>query len=343
MSILRNLASYAVTVPPIPTALRRFNDRCAAVFMLHRFQHLGLTEGAFPPAALRKILAYLRKAGFRLVPIDIVVRAYREEPETLSGMVAFTVDDGYSEFAAVAAPIFAEFDCPVTVFLPTDFIDGRCWMWWDRILYAFYQSPRRELRHETLTHGIRVAWSDAPSARTAALPLIRSLQRARPSELHERITLLAEALEVELPMRPPPTFAAMSWDTVRSLGQRGVTFGAHTRTHATLSPLSDADAETEIVGSWDRLREETEAISHVFAYPIGTEQDAGVREGRIVEAAGMIGALSAVPDYVTPNYRSAYQLPRFALSPSVAELRVLVGGLERAMELIRQRRRSRTV
>lgn len=340
MSILRNLASYATSPRPVAAALRRFNHRCATVFMLHRFQLPGITEGALSPVVLRKFLAHLRKNRFRLEPVDAVVRAYREDPDALSGMVAFTVDDGYAEFASVAAPIFAEFDCPVTVFLPTDFVDGRCWMWWDRVLYAFYESPRRELRHEQLTGGVRRTWADASSARLAAIPLIRSLQRARPNDLQERIALLAAELEVGFPMQPPPHFSAMSWDTVRSLARRGVTFGAHTRTHPTLSTLSDAEVHAEIVESWTRLNEETSAVSQVFAYPIGTRRDAGERESRIVEAAGMIGALSGVPDHVTPDCQSAYSLPRFAIPPSIAEFRLLVGGQERALQLLRRRRRA---
>ena len=47
--------------------------------------------------------------------------------------IAFTVDDGYQDVAQVAAEIFLEYDCPLSIFLTTGFIDGHLWHWWDQI------------------------------------------------------------------------------------------------------------------------------------------------------------------------------------------------------------------
>ena len=55
----------------------------------------------------------------------------------LNRAVAFTIDDGYVEQATVAAPVFAEFDCPVTTFVTSGFLDRALWFWWDQIEYVF--------------------------------------------------------------------------------------------------------------------------------------------------------------------------------------------------------------
>ena len=49
---------------------------------------------------------------------DLIDKAIRGERFPQKA-VAFTVDDGYFDFAEVAAPIFSHYDCPVTVFLVT--------------------------------------------------------------------------------------------------------------------------------------------------------------------------------------------------------------------------------
>ena len=62
--------------------------------------------------------------------------------------VVFTVDDGYADFADIASPVFAAYDCPVTVFLITDFVSGRLWNWWDKVDWVFRESKRDALNFE---------------------------------------------------------------------------------------------------------------------------------------------------------------------------------------------------
>src|SRR5690242_2534713 len=42
--------------------------------------------------------------------------------------LAVTVDDGYRDFYQVAYPVFCEFGIPATVYLVSDFVDGREWL-----------------------------------------------------------------------------------------------------------------------------------------------------------------------------------------------------------------------
>ena len=75
--------------------------------------------------------------------------------------VAFTIDDGYLDHAKVAAPIFAEFDCPVTTFVTTGFLDGQLWLWWDRIQYVFENTPRTSVTLSPSGVRLTYSWRDA--------------------------------------------------------------------------------------------------------------------------------------------------------------------------------------
>jgi hypothetical protein len=57
--------------------------------------------------------------------------------------VATTIDDGYRDFLTVAFPLFHAHKIPVTVYLITDFLDGRLWPWWNKVDYAVQHTSRR--------------------------------------------------------------------------------------------------------------------------------------------------------------------------------------------------------
>src|SRR5690348_11430708 len=123
---------------------RPFQRGAVTIFMLHRFADAAFGNRGHSIKALRANLSFLRKHKFRLIGLPELLRDLDEQQ--LSPAVVFTVDDGYGDFARVAAAAFAEFDCPVTVFLTTGFIDGGFWMWWDKIAWACTQSKRSSVQ-----------------------------------------------------------------------------------------------------------------------------------------------------------------------------------------------------
>jgi hypothetical protein len=123
-----------------------------------------------------------------------------------------------------------------------------------------------------------------------------------------------------------------------------MTFGPHTVTHPFLARLSDAEARSEIVGSWTRLQAEAVSPMPVFAYPNGGPSDFGIREFRILSDAGLIGALTAQEGFITRSGHqdtdSVFRLPRFPFPDSLPYLIQQVDGLERFKFLLRGGRSS---
>ena len=162
-----------------------FNKRAAPIFMLHRFRgHESAGEG-HDPAALRANLTWLRANKCPLVPLTELLDRLAEGAPTARA-VAFTVDDGYADFASVAAPIFAEFDCPVTVFVTTGFLDGHDWMWWDKLAVA-----------------LRALAREGDVGRTTA-----ELKMLPEAERLARIERLIRESDAGLPAAPPPAIRA---------------------------------------------------------------------------------------------------------------------------------------
>src|SRR6476469_2713535 len=104
-----------------------------SIFTLHRFADRDRGNTGHDPAGVRADLAYLRRNRYELVSLANLAARLRDRDSRLGKTVAFTVDDGYADFASVGIRIFAEFDCPVTVFVVTGAVDAGGWYWWDRL------------------------------------------------------------------------------------------------------------------------------------------------------------------------------------------------------------------
>lgn len=244
--------------------------------------------------------------------------------------LAVTVDDGYKDFLEVAYPVFAAHGIPVTVYLVTDFVDGKCWLWFDRVTFAFRRSAVLE------------ATLELPSRRTLSLRLESESSRVDAANVVNEILIglsnrdrldflegLPAQLGVDLPARAPAEYQALSWEEVRSLASRSVEFGVHTETHPILSRLdSDAELSREIHGSKRRLEEELgKTVAH-FCYPNGKERDIGPRVVRTVRAAGLVTGVTAESGLNHPGC-DLWSLRRIGVDPDTDPMyfRQCVAGL----------------
>jgi hypothetical protein len=234
--------------------------------------------------------------------------------------MAVTVDDGYQDFT-VAAPVFAEYAIPVTVFLVTDFLDGRLWLWFDRIVYAFRHAQVLNPSVQT-PHGevLRFTLSSDESRRAAGQQLANLAVSWSAADRQDLVCRLPHLLNAGMPPQPPPESRPMSWDTVRALAASGVEFGAHTRTHPILSAISDPqELRDEIAGSKARIESELDRPVLHFCYPNGKQRDIGPAAAEAVRVAGMRTAVTAEPG-LNRAPRDAFLLRRIGADPTHDEM-----------------------
>ena len=145
MSAIKRLLLKTLVRPGTPAFLKHVQRHCATVFMLHRFEDTDRGIEGCDLSHLRRALTYLGRNKYEFVSLtDLIRRLAGDGPEP-AGAVAFTIDDGYIDQATIAAPVFAEFDCPVTTFVSSGFLDGKLWFWWDQIEYVFANCRRAEV------------------------------------------------------------------------------------------------------------------------------------------------------------------------------------------------------
>ena len=313
--------------PPLLRVWRGLPGTHLSIFTLHRFAVPDLGIEGHDPVELATTLAGLRRERIPVLSLGAVVEALHHGTPLPRRAAVFTVDDGYFDFAEIGAPVFAQFDCPVTVFLVTGFLDGNCWLWWDKVRYLFVHgspSPGKAL----LEH----AALPLTPARLGALAGEISLRATRipSSELEVLIAHLAALAQVSIPDAPPAAFRPMTWNAARELGARGVTFGPHTVTHPVLDRTSEEHARREITESWRRIREVLDAPLPVFSYPNG---GFGAREADLVRAAGLRAAVATTPRYMTAGPPRddgwLFRLPRFPYPDLTRGLLLTAAGFRR--------------
>ena len=310
--------------------------------MLHRFRNRDRNVEGHDPAVLMKVLSSLRREGYQLLAISELIRRLTGEGAPLRRAVAFTLDDGYEDQATVAAPLFASFDCPATIFVTTGFLDGDIWLWWDQLEYIIRKTDRDKVQIHPDGVPVEHVLSNLAEKEYAYQDLTARCKTRSSPQCQRLITLLAEAAGVELPSQPPPQYQPMSWDQVRASERMGLEFGAHSVTHPVLTRTSDEQCRREIECSWQRLKAEAATPVPVFAYPNGTKGDYGPREIQLLREVGFSGALTAMPGYAKrltaadKDNKSLFILPRFSYPDDLAQTLSYAAGIERLRQLARR-------
>lgn len=237
------------------------------------------------------------------------------------------MDDGYRDFYSNASPVFAEFGIPVTVFLVSNFLDGRQWLWWNELEYAFQRTALDLVQWGGRKYSL-VSRELQSSALDAIAEELKGLPNARRIIQHQEILT---QLRVDMPKTPPLEHAPLRWDEVRELAAAGVEFGGHSHTHPILSQVeSDADLRLEIGGCKTRIEQELQRPVAFFCYPNGRLQDVGTRVEAITSESGYHAAVTTNPGMNTRT-EDLLRLRRLSVEPDLPAhyFEELLAGLRR--------------
>ena len=308
---------------PCSTLADRFLSLGVPIFMVHRIEPSGYSSTTTSPDHLRRCLSYLHKRKYNVLSLEDLLHRITQQIRLPEKAVVFTMDDGYTDQAKIAAPIFLEYGYPITFFLITEMVDQQLWAWDAKVSWVIYQSKKNSITLELEDEIINFDITDTHK-RTKARQEIRDvIKEIDAEEIPDILNQLAISAEVSWPEQIPKEFQPLDWDTARELEAKGVCFAPHSKTHRILSKIDKASAEDEIIGSWLTLKRELRHPLKVFCYPTGRILDFGPRETDLLQRENFLGAVSTFPGFVqtTPNNnpRAIYQLPRLELPDNMID------------------------
>jgi peptidoglycan/xylan/chitin deacetylase (PgdA/CDA1 family) len=251
---------------------------------------------------------------------DAVASLHDGDKRPPARQVAVTIDDGYRDFYLYAYPILSAYRIPATVFLVTDFIDRKGWLWWDAMVYALGHT-KQSVAEVPLASGevLRLTLDSMEQRAAAAIALAEGLKTVSNSGRLQVLAEIPRQLKVSVPDEPTERYAPLTWEEVRLTAAHGIEFGAHTKTHPILSRVSDEEElRNEIEGSKIRIEEELGRDVIQFCYPNGQPGDF---LPETVETIRKSGFRIAVTTCSGLNFRGAdpLQLCRIGVLPNCSQ------------------------
>jgi peptidoglycan/xylan/chitin deacetylase (PgdA/CDA1 family) len=260
--ILKTAVSLGAFAP-----FRYANSGKVLILMYHRFSQ---KDGKFSisPEAFANHLKYLAK-HYKVVTLAEFLEIRKSKSKIPSKLAVITIDDGYRDVYEIAAPVLNKFNLPATLFAVTDFLEGKIWIWTDKMRYLTTNTKLTEINILQNNQEIIGKLTDADSHFLLAQKLNSQLKKLPDAEKEREIVRLANEFEVEIPQLPSPEFAPMTWDEARQLDKGLVKIESHTVTHPILPKVDETRLRFELTESKIKLEKEIGREMKIFCYPDG--------------------------------------------------------------------------
>jgi peptidoglycan/xylan/chitin deacetylase (PgdA/CDA1 family) len=233
----------------------------------------------------------------------------------------FTFDDGYRDNRDHALAVMREFDAPFTVFVASDFAEGKGRLWWIALERVIAQADTLEV-----TIGGTAVRLDTTTVanKNAAFERLHDWLRGLPEfELKREIEALCARHAVD--QAAICSDLCMSWGELRQFAADPlVTIGAHSITHCNLAKQCEDAALFEMRESRSRIEQAIGRDIVHLAYPYGDRIAAGPREFALARTAGYRTAVTTRPGMIFPeSSRHLTALPRVSLNGNYQSERIL--------------------
>jgi len=267
--VLSTLGYAGLRASGIPALTRRFS-RGGAILCYHNVVRRRHTPAVGDPGLhlpLDRFAEQLRwlTRHYTIIPLEeMVARIKHDRP--LHGTVAITFDDAYRGVFESALPVLRDLRIPATMFVVAATPGTDTPYWWDHPAIV-RQDPLHDRAH--WLHDLR---GDG-SAITGTLD---------PATLE----------------RVPRSHLPDSWAAILAATAQGISIGAHSLSHRTLTRLTDRELEEDLVECRTLIERHTGIRPTILAYPYGV-WDRRVRD--IVRALGFDAAVTLDRGANTPR------------------------------------------
>jgi peptidoglycan/xylan/chitin deacetylase (PgdA/CDA1 family) len=261
------------------------------VLFYHRINNDGDSFGIAEDEFDRQ-MQYLSR-GYNIISLSEYINHF-ENNKYIKNKLLITFDDGYKDNFTYAYPILKKYSVPATIFLTTDFIDNKMWLWHDLYRYLVDSTTKKSICVQLGGHALVLNFESMESKINSRKIIHRYLKNLSYQERMKHIFEMAEFLEVALPEHPTNKYSPLSWDEIREMSEDNIEFGAHTCSHKILSQLSSDEVFHEALYSKKRIEDELGRTINTFAYPNGQLMDFTEETINILQKCGYRAAFTTI-------------------------------------------------
>src|SRR5215217_5366262 len=122
--------------------VRQYFEHKALVLMYHRVANVGVDpwQLAVSPKHFEEQVEQLTK-HFHVIPVSELVQSLQQK-SLPANSVCITFDDGYTDNYLFAKPILEKYNCPATLFIPSQFIGQEHPFWWEELEAILLTAPQ---------------------------------------------------------------------------------------------------------------------------------------------------------------------------------------------------------
>ena len=245
---------------------RYLNRRYPLILMYHRILKHELIPGIHPEIFSEQ-MAFIKKHFTVLNMSQLFTRLTQGNlpPRAL----VLTFDDGHYDFYTNAWPIIREHGLTATLFITTDFIDQKRWLWPDLIRYELMNAEPGEFVIQGFGK-IRTGITDILPSWNRLGDFCLTLSS---EERDLFVRNLASQLKVAIPEAPQPPFTPTTWPQLSEMIRDGLDIGSHSVTHPIFSKINSTQLLMELQTSKERIREKLNIDPIGICYPNGMPTD----------------------------------------------------------------------
>ena len=227
------------------------------------------------------------KNNFNIISLfDLHTRIVRSLPIP-DNSVVLTIDDGYEDFYRYAYPVLLRHSIPATIFVTTDFIDRKIWLWPDKLDYILKETNCKEGSIQINDPPLLIQTNNKENRNKAWSVIADHCLTMDRQQCDAFIAELAMLLGVSVPAHSSEDYKPLSWEQIVEMAENGIEIGSHTCTHSRLTNItSSEDLTLELEYSKKRIENVINKCVTAFSYPFGGKFDINDRVKACVAEAG---------------------------------------------------------
>ncbi len=299
---------------------RRLTQSQVAIITYHRVGDPAEFPWCLPLVAVQDFesqISYLR-SSFKIMAMDDLVNCLENGNYLPEKAAVITFDDGYKNNFTHAFPILKKYGVMAHINLATSHVDAGSLFWCEKIKYALWETGLQKIELDELgQYRLGSSLERANAAARINLYLATFPENKKNLTIDKIIRMAGVKIPVELGRK-----VALSWDDVREMSKNGITFGAHTLTHANLAKLPLKEARHEIAQSKRDIEDKLQQEVAGFCYPNGDFNDEVIN---IVKDEGFRYGLTAIPGMINKNAK-LHELRRVSGGWNVNTLKLFMSG-----------------